>query len=145
MTNEQTNERWRELSWRQRPTPAQQAELRAWLAEHPEALADWQAEAALNQALDQLPDAPVPGNFTALVLQALERETAAAASRPRFSWLAWRPRLRWLPKMAVVAIFLGVSLLSYHQVLAIQPDAISSVMLVEHQPASVRGGGFGQL
>jgi hypothetical protein len=136
MTNEQTNERWRELSWRRKLTPAQAAELRAWLAEHPQARADWQAEAALNQALDQLPDAPVPGNFTALVLQALERETAAAASRPRFSWLAWRPRLRWLPKMAVFAIFLGVSLLSYHQVLAIQRAQLARSLVAISDVAS---------
>jgi hypothetical protein len=55
MTNDSTCERWRELSWRRDLTPAEQAQLRVWLAGHPEALADWQAEAALNRALDQLP------------------------------------------------------------------------------------------
>lgn len=97
--------------------------MRAWLAEHPQALADWQAEAALNRALDQLPEAALPTNFTARVMQAVGRETAAASRRPRSPWLAWlgwRPRLPWLPKIAFVPIVLIASLLSYHQGLAIQ-------------------------
>ncbi|MGA2867506.1 MAG: hypothetical protein ABSF95_23790 [Verrucomicrobiota bacterium] len=120
MTDDRTYEQWRELGWRRKLTPAEQAQLRAWLAAHPEAQADWAAEAALNRALGRLPDVPVPGDFTARVLQAVERETAAA-SRPRSGpWLAWRRPLAWLPRMAFAAIVLGASLLSYHQVLAFQ-------------------------
>ncbi len=137
MTNERTNERWRELSWRRKLTPAQQAELRAWLAEHPQARADWQAEAALNQALGQLPDAAVPSNFTALVLEAVGRETAAASRQPRLSWLAWRRRLRWLPKMAFLAVLLGASLLSYHQVLAFQRAQLARSVVAISDVASL--------
>jgi hypothetical protein len=140
MTNDWTCERWRELSWRRKLTPAQQAELRAWLAEHPQALADCQAEAALNRALDQLPDAALPGNFTALVVQAVGRETAAASRRPRFPWLAWlgwRPRLPWLPKIAFVPIVLGASFLSYHQVLAIQRAQIARSLVAISDVASL--------
>ena len=64
----------RESSWRRKLTEAEQAELRAYLAAHPDARADWEMESALNAALTRLPDAPVPSNFTARVLQAVERE-----------------------------------------------------------------------
>jgi anti-sigma factor RsiW len=137
MKNEQPSERWLELSWRRKLTPAQEAELRAWLAEHPQALADWQAEVALNRALDQLPDAAVPGNFTALVLQALERETAPAPHAPRLPWLAWRPRLPWLPKMGFAAILLSASVLSYHQVLAFQRAQLARSVVAISDVASL--------
>ena len=140
MTNERTWEHWRELGWRRKLTPAQEAELRAWLAKHPQALADWQAEAALNRALDQLPEAALPTNFTALVMQAVGRETAAASRRPRSPWLAglgWLPASAWLPKIAFVAIVLGASLLSYHQGLAIQRAQIARSLVAISDVASL--------
>ena len=140
MTNDRTWQHWRELSWRRKLTPAQEAELRAWLAEHPQALADWQAEAALNRALDQLPEAALPTNFTARVMQAVTREAAAASRRPRSPWLAWlgwRPRLPWLPKIAFVPIVLGASLLSYHQGLAIQRAQLARSLVAISDVASL--------
>jgi hypothetical protein len=106
--------RLREVSWRRKLTAGEEAELRAWLAEHPEALADWEREAALNEMLGRLPDAPVPSNFTARVLQAVEREAAAeargvASARPRN-----RPWLRWLPRGAFAAMAAGAGLLAFH-------------------------------
>jgi hypothetical protein len=136
MTTERTGERWRELSWRRKLTPAQQAELRAWLAEHPQALADWQAEAALTQALDQLPDAAVPGNFTALVLQTVGPESAAPRP-PRLPWLVWRPRLPWFPKMGFVAVLLSASVLSYYQVLAFQRAQLARSVVAISDVASL--------
>jgi len=115
MTNDRTCQHWRELSWRRKLTPAERADLRAWLAAHPEAQADWETEAALSEALERLPDVAVPSNFTALVLQA-----AAASPRHRLPWLVWRRRLRWLPKLAFAVVILGGSVVSYHQVLAFQ-------------------------
>jgi anti-sigma factor RsiW len=112
----------REASWRRKLTGAQEAQLRAWLAAHPESLADWEAETDLNEALGRLPDAVVPSNFTAQVLQALERETAAASRAPS---PIWRIRLpRWLPRAAVAAVVLGAGLFSYHQVRAEQRKAL---------------------
>jgi anti-sigma factor RsiW len=137
MTNSGTYEHWRELSWRRKLTPAEQAQLRAWLAGHPEALAEWQAEAALNRALDQLPEAAVPSNFTALVLEAAIRENAAASGRGRLPWLVWRHRLRWLPKAAFPAILLSASLLSYHQVLAIQRAQLARSVVAISDVASL--------
>ena len=65
MTDDPIYNRLRELSWRRQLTAPEKAELRAWLTAHPEAQSEWEAEAGLNATLRRLPDAPVPGNFTA--------------------------------------------------------------------------------
>jgi ferric-dicitrate binding protein FerR (iron transport regulator) len=105
---------WRELSWRRKLTDAEEAELRAWLKAHPEAQADWEAEAGLNAALGGLPEMPVPSNFTARVLQAVEREAAAELRQGEPKWQFWR-RLGWLPRAAFVVIVLAAGLVSYRQ------------------------------
>ena len=117
MTNDPIYNHLRELSWRRKLSAAEEDELRAWLATHPEARADWQAETRLNASLSRLPNVSVPSNFTARVLQAVEREAVADLRRPQGKWLAWL-RLRWLPKAALAAIVVGAGLLSYHQVQA---------------------------
>jgi hypothetical protein len=98
-----------ETAWRRPLTPAEQADLRAWLAAHPEFEAEAQAEAALSVALARLPDAPVPSNFTARVLRQIEAEARAAAPghRPPVAW--WR--LYW-PQLAGVSavVVLGAGL-----------------------------------
>lgn len=114
MSNDPSYDHFRELNWRRKLTGDEEARLRAWLAAHPEARADWEAEAGLNAALVRLPDVPVPGNFTARVLQAAERETAAGQRRTGWKWWGW-PRLRWLPKVAFAAVILGAGLFSYRQ------------------------------
>ena len=103
-----------ELSWRGALTGAEEAELRAWLAAHPEAQSDWEAESGLNEALARLPDAPVPSNFTARVMQAFEREADAARRAPTLWWQSWQAGLSWLPKAAVAAVVLGAGLFAYH-------------------------------
>jgi len=102
----------REKSWRRKLTPAEAAELEAWLAKHPESQADWEAELHLTEGMSRLPDAPVPSNFTARVLQAVESASVAESRRePRWKW-----SLRLLlPRAAVVAVVLGTGLLTYHQ------------------------------
>ncbi len=115
MTNDPIYNRLRELSWRRMLSAAEEAELRKWLAAHPEAQADWEAETGLNAALGRLPDVPVPSNFTARVVQAVERGAVAELRRSQGNWLTWLRR-RWLPKAAFAAIVVGAGLLSYHQV-----------------------------
>lgn len=105
----------RELSWRRKLTPAEAAELQAWLAAHPEARENWEAEAGLNEALGRLPDAPVASNFTARVLQAVERETASERRRRQRKW-RFAEWLRWLPRAAVAMVILGVGLISFQRV-----------------------------
>jgi len=102
-------QRWRELAWRRRLTEAELAQLRA---ANPEATADAEAEAALSDALARLPDAPVPSNFTARVLQELEREARRPATRSRdWSWV-WRV---FVPRAAVASLVVGASLFAYHR------------------------------
>jgi len=103
--------RLRETGWRRPLTEAEQAELRAWLAAHPEAQADAEAEAALSQTLAKLPDAPMPSNFTARVLQAIEREAAPPerhAARPSGPW--WRGLI---PRIALATLVFGASAIAY--------------------------------
>src|SRR6185436_14507392 len=96
--------RLRELSWRRPLTESEQAELRAWLAAHPEAEDDWETEKHLSAMLHKLPDAPVPSNFTARVRQAVEQETAAAGRRPGFP-SRWAGRWRvFLPRTAAAVV-----------------------------------------
>jgi len=106
----------RELNWRRKLTPAEEAQLQAWLSENPESLADWENELALSEALGRIPDAPLPNNFTSQVLRAAELEIASE-ERVRGTGITLRRFwLRWVPGMAGVALVLGVGLISYHQI-----------------------------
>jgi anti-sigma factor RsiW len=111
MMNDPVYNHLRELSWRRKLTPSEESQLRAWLATHPEAQADWEAEARLGEALGSLPDAPVASNFTARVLQAAKLDEAAERRRGR------RPRLVWWRRLAargaVGAIVLTAGFFSY--------------------------------
>ena len=116
-------QRLREIGWRRRLTPAEQAELRAWLIAHPEAQADVAADAALDAALEKLPDAPVSSNFTARVLQAIEQEEAKENRKsPRRTYLWW---VFW-PRAAVATLVVGCGFLFWqHQ--ALKQQELASV------------------
>jgi anti-sigma factor RsiW len=116
MTNDPSFQRWRELSWRHKLTPAEEADLRAWLAAHPEAQADWEAETALTDALHRMPDVPVATNFTARVLQEVEREARSAARASKGP--GWQPSKRWIPRIALASVALAIGLFSMQQIRA---------------------------
>jgi hypothetical protein len=126
----------REKSWRRKLTPAEAAELQAWLSEHPEARADWEAELHLTEGMSLLPDVPVPSNFTARVLQAVERESAAGARRGPFR--KWSLR-SYLPRAAAAAVVLGVGLITYHQhtIVERRTELAQSVKIVSTLPPEV--------
>src|SRR5689334_19645681 len=124
--NDPVYQRLREISWRRKLTDAEQAELRAWLAAHPEARADAEVEAALNDALAKLPDAPVPSNFTARVLQAVEREAIQPARKPRDSSWFWRVLV---PRTAVALLVVGAGLLSYERRVAAKRSVIKESLI----------------
>lgn len=106
--------RLREISWRRELTAAEQSELRAWLAAHPEGQADWAAESDLNALLNQLPAAPMPSNFTARVLQAVEAgPVAAERSRVQPSGRWWR--VLWPRTAFTVVITLGLVWFAYQR------------------------------
>lgn len=112
MNQDPKYQKLREILWRRPLTEPEQSELCAWLAAHPEAQAEVEAEDRLNAALAQWPEAAVPSNFTARVMQAIERDATVAqrAPAPRPSW--WqvlRPRLA-----AATAVLLGGFLIYQH-------------------------------
>ncbi|HEY5910491.1 MAG TPA: hypothetical protein VJA21_07780 [Verrucomicrobiae bacterium] len=129
-------ERLREASWRRKLTPAEEAQLQSLLAAHADARADWAAEAALNGALNRLPAAPVPSNFTARVLDAVERETRTPAKTRHFGW-SWLNRpLRWLPRTAFVVLVVGVGSIAYHHdVIEKRKARAQSLLTVSELPA----------
>jgi len=103
MTNDPVYQHLRELSWRRKLTVAEEAQLRAFLAAHPHVQADWEAELGLNEALDRLPETPVPSNFTARVLEAVALDARQIDKRRSIVRRGWRWRLRWLPKAALAS------------------------------------------
>src|SRR5260370_13197637 len=102
-------EKLREISWRRKLNSAEERELRDWLATHPEAQESLEFETGLTEALGKMGDVPVASNFTARVLQAVERETKAEARAQESQWNIWRRLPRWLPKVAsaTVAVVAG--------------------------------------
>jgi anti-sigma factor RsiW len=93
---------------RRRPLDAEEErQLRAFLAAHPEKQTAWDEETALNRLLARLPDTPMPSNFTAQVLAAVEREEAAAARTPRPAWTNWLPLTSWRPAALVATLVLA--------------------------------------
>lgn len=105
-----------QASWRRRLTPAEETELEAYLVLHPDQQAAWEEEAALNDFLKQLPNAPVPSNFTSLVLQTVEAETRSEAVHEVSGFEYWLRRLaRLAPKLAATSLVLFSGLVGIHQ------------------------------
>jgi anti-sigma factor RsiW len=103
----------REKSWRRKLTASEEAELRAWLAAHPEAQGEWELEAALNDTLSRLPDAPLSSNFTAQVLRAVDRDAALAGGQSESKWKwSWH---KFLPRTALAGVALALGLVGHQQ------------------------------
>jgi hypothetical protein len=105
----------RELGWRRPLTPAEAARGRQHLAGQRESQAEWEMDAALTQALHQLPDAPLASNFTAQVLHALEREASlpARSDLPFAAVRAWFNRVA--PRLAGAVAVVGLASLVWMQ------------------------------
>ena len=93
-----------ESLWRRKLSEAERAGLQA----QPEL----EIEARLTAALAKIPDAAVPSNFTARVLDAIEFEEKQAA-RSRGWALNWRALWPRVAVAAAVLIFAGVSIQRY--------------------------------
>jgi hypothetical protein len=107
MKNEPLQNPLRELAWRRKLTDAEKTGLRA----QPEAQADLELESRLSEALARVPDAPVPSNFTARVLQAIEREEVRGARTRSWAWY-WRVLV---PRVAVAVAIVGFASLAYQR------------------------------
>ena len=113
--NEDAYRELREISWRRKLTPPEEAALQQYLAAHPAEQAEWLEEAALEDMLELLPAAPpVASNFTALVLEAARREDAARERERTPAWLYGRGVRSWLPKFAFATGLVGIVAIGYH-------------------------------
>jgi hypothetical protein len=102
----------RETSWRRPLTASEEAELRAALKGDSDAQADLELDSALSKGLERLSDVPVPSNFTARVLDAVERESRTQERKHRsFRW-SWR---RLVPKISVAGLAACAVLFVQHQ------------------------------
>jgi negative regulator of sigma E activity len=111
--NKSTYNQAKEKSWVEPLSADENAELRRFLADNPELQQDWEEDAALTSTLNRLPNVPVSSNFTARVMQAVQREDAQA-ERKTSPWRAfWRRG--WIPKFAVAAAMLCVGAFSFHE------------------------------
>jgi len=70
------------------------------------------SEARLSEALDQLPNAPVPSNFTANVLQAVQLEENAQETREPTQISLVAPA-SMAPQAALAALALAAGFLAY--------------------------------
>ena len=104
-----------ETSWRRELTSQEAARLRAFLAEHPEAQADWQAEAALSGLLRRLPEPAVASNFTAQVLRAVQMGQLGNERPLVARWQTWLGHLWPKAAWAAAALFLGTAALLEHR------------------------------
>jgi len=98
---------------RRKLTGEEEARVQACLARDPQARAVWEEEMALSQLLDRLPDAPLASNFTAQVLQAVERDSRRQRHIPKvFRWFGLR---RPAQRVAAACLAVIIAALSYGQ------------------------------
>ena len=99
---------------RRQLTAAEEDQLRVCLAEDPSAKAVWEDQMALSRLLGGLPDAPLSTNFTAQVLQSLERDARKRLSRAR--WIFRWPGLRRPARpFAIACLVLALGAVGYWQ------------------------------
>ncbi|MCL4178864.1 MAG: hypothetical protein KJ072_14125 [Verrucomicrobia bacterium] len=80
-------EKWLETIQRRPLSPAEQSQLDDVLARNPDRRLLWLQEIALTRLLVDLPDAPLPPDFTRRVLTATDPTAAPASRAPwRFGW-----------------------------------------------------------
>jgi anti-sigma factor RsiW len=127
-------EKLREASWRRKLTAQEEAALNRYLATHAEARTQWEEESGLNELFGKLPTAPVSTNFTARVLQTVERE-AVSARRERgiFRWI----RFNWLPRIAFASLLLCGGIVSVHQIRVAQRTQIARDIATVSSAATV--------
>jgi len=119
----------RELLWRQRPAGVERL---GWDA-RPEIRAEWEREARLSEMLAKTPDFPVSSNFTARVMQEIEREDGRAVRRRFFSW-NWHAPLPRLAITAAVLLFAGATFRQYELNRQRTQLAKNVVRIAESQP-----------
>src|SRR5688572_27110742 len=100
---------------RRKLTPEEEARLQACLAHDPQARAVWEEEMALSQLLNGLPDAPLASNFTAQVLQAVDRDSRQHRHRHAPKLLRWLGLRRPAQQRAAACLLVVLAGLGYWQ------------------------------
>lgn len=113
MNQSPLEQRLRDAISRRPLSAGEMAELDAWLATHPETRADWELELALSKSLARQPDATVPSNFTARVLQEIEREETISRRGRAKVWGGWWRAL--VPRLAVGGVAVVALAVFVHQ------------------------------
>ena len=108
--NESELNKLKEASCRRRLTTEEEMRLQTFFATSPRAQSEWETEFALNETLRQLPNAPLASNFTARVLQAVQREHSRA---PKSFWARW-PR-GWLPRLSFATVLVSIGIFSLQE------------------------------
>jgi hypothetical protein len=119
----------RESLWRRKLTDAERVELN----NQPETAADLELESRLSEVIAQLPEATVPSNFTARLMQAVDREDSRPSRRRSFGW-NWHALL---PRIAVaMALILFAGLTVQHLERAHQRTSLAKniALVAESQP-----------
>lgn len=102
MNGEPIQDPLREVVWRRRLTETERIELSG----QSRSGADLNLESRLTEVLGRLPDAAVPSNFTARVLQAIDRQELESAREERGYRRTWR---LLFPRMAAAALVVAVA------------------------------------
>jgi len=139
MSNDPQEREWQELLWRGKPDASTEKTARERLAARPEARTDLHAELALTEAIRRLPDAPMPSNFTARVLQ--QARAAESTGRRVEVGLPGRwGRLRWAISLASAGLVVCVGVFSYQRIEAVQRahmrDSVLLVSKVTSRPST---------
>ncbi len=124
------NDPLREAGLRHELTLEEKARVRAYILAHPELEAEMEFDLKLNELLRQLPDKPLATNFTAQVLEAVQREQKPAL--PSRFWRLCFGHLtgRWLPRAALAMLVLVFGLFSYHHQVNARADMARTVAVM---------------
>ena len=104
-----------QTQWKRKLTVEEEARLHTALPKSPEVQADWEEEKMVAELLRQLPDAPVPSNFTAQVLLAVNRGDNSESSSGPWRWWQWLGSVRPAYWPALAGLVVCLSFFSYHE------------------------------
>ena len=111
-------EKMKRVSWQRKLTEQERSALEAHFVAHPETRTEWDEEFSVAQTLRRLPEVPVASNFTALVMQSVERESVQAVHHypAIYDWV----RRHWLRSTALASLLVCGGFVSAQQYRSLQ-------------------------
>ena len=113
------------IASRRELTAAEVAELQALINGRPDLKAVWQEEEQLNRLLRKLPEPAVPTNFTARVLEQVQKQPVSRPSVLSLASLRGLWRFRYALRVAAV-VLLGAVVIGVHERRAANENALRS-------------------